>query len=93
MERALLMGSPEAYDMARDPRLDELAWHADMAAQIAEASDAQLLGARRTLNTELRERGYCTDQDSAEGMFPVVIGFVLGALVAVATMAVWVAKG
>jgi hypothetical protein len=64
-----------------------------LALDFKEAPDDALLGARRTLNSELRQRGYCTDQDNAAGGIVVGIfvagAFILGLLVGLSMAAVW----
>lgn len=68
---------------------DELDYLTMIDESLSQQSDNALLGVRRILNAELRWRGYATDQDHAEGMFPVIAGFVLGLLVGLSMAAVW----
>lgn len=68
---------------------EELEYLAALNEDFGRQNDNALLGARRILNAELRWRGYATDQDHAEGMFPVIAGFILGLLVGLSMAAVW----
>jgi hypothetical protein len=71
------MGSPEAF-WAGDARAARLARQASIATEYATADDDDLLYARRVLNAELGERGYCTEGDASGGLVTLTITAILG---------------
>lgn len=59
-------------------RTAQFARQASIAAQYAQSSDDELLYARRALNGELRERGYCTEEDAGCGLGVFIVTGFLG---------------
>jgi hypothetical protein len=55
----------------------------------ARQGDNALLGARRILNSELRYRGYVTDQDSAVSGIVVGGAYAIGYLCGLASIVAW----